>query len=85
MHVFALGIPIFVFLKRKQLANRWSILLAGFVLGSIPISLMFLPNAIEGGSFDFSGPFVFGLFGAFSAWVFWVVLGRLNPYNSLGT
>jgi hypothetical protein len=81
-HVFVLGVPAFLVLQRKQLANRRSLMLAGLALGSVPIPLAFLPNALRGGSFNFSGTLVFGLLGVFSAWVFWFVWSRLGPNNS---
>jgi hypothetical protein len=81
-HVFVLGIPAFVLLRHRQIANRWSLMLTGLVLGSVPAALISLPNALRGGSFNFSGPLVFGLLGAFSAWVFWVAWSRLGPNNS---
>ncbi len=77
-HVFAFGVPAFLALQRIQLANRWSLMLAGLVLGSIPITLASLPNALRGGSFNFSGTLVFGLLGVLSAWVFWFSWSRLG-------
>ena len=77
-HVFVLGVPTCLALQRKQLANRWSLMLAGLALGAIPIAMVSLPNALRGGSFNFSGPLVFGLLGVFSAWVFWVAWSRLG-------
>ncbi|WP_374555323.1 hypothetical protein [Thermomonas sp.] len=81
-HVFALGVPTFLILQRRQLANRWSLMLAGLALGSIPSALASLPSALRGGSFNFSFTLAFGLFGVFSAWVFWFAWSRLGPNKS---
>ncbi|MDO5506393.1 MAG: hypothetical protein Q4F49_08940 [Pseudoxanthomonas suwonensis] len=81
-HVFVLGVPTFLALQHRQLVNRWSLMLAGLALGSIPSALVSLPNALRGGTFDLSGTLVFGLLGVFSAWVFWLAWSRLGPNNS---
>ena len=78
-HVFILGIPAFLVLKWKRIANRWSLLIAGFALGSIPSLLFSFSNIFHGGSLNLPGTFLFGLIGAFSGWVFWVSWCRLGP------
>jgi hypothetical protein len=78
-HIVALGIPTFALLSHKRVANRWTLMLAGFVLGFVPMAIF----TIQGAGLDLYGPFVFGVIGAFSAWVFWVVWGSLGPNYSI--
>ncbi len=81
-HVVVLGVPAFIVLWRKGVASRWLLIFTGFILGFVPVTLKSLPNILRGGVTNFSGSVVFGLLGAFSAWVFWIVWCRLGPNNS---
>ena len=81
-HIVLLGVPAFLFLLRKNLARSWPLAITGFVLGFAPAALYALPNSLRGGAANVLGPFVFGVIGAFSAWVFSLVWHRLGPNNS---
>jgi len=81
-HIFLLGIPAFLILLRKNPARTWPLAITGFVLGFTPAALYTLPNVLRGGAANVLGPFVFGVVGVFSAWVFSLVWHRLGPNNS---
>ena len=80
-HIAVLGIPAFAVLWRKQIATRLSLMVAGFLLGFLPLAIVSIPNVLRGGGIGF-GPFVFAVLGGFSAWVFWVAWLRLGPNSS---
>ena len=81
-HVVFLGIPAFFLLCYLKIANRWSLIAAGFALGFLPLGLLNLATAVRSNDPNFSVPLIFGGLGAFSAWIFWVAWCKLSPNNS---
>jgi len=81
-HVVGLGIPAFLLLSYLQIANRWSLIAAGFALGFLPLALFNLATTMRSNDPNFSVPLIFGALGAFSAWIFWVAWCKLSPNNS---
>ncbi len=75
-HIVILGIPVFALLYRMKIANSNSMIIAGFVLGFIPITIYF---ALAGNPFNIFASLVFGLLGAYTAWVFSIIWKKLGP------
>jgi hypothetical protein len=42
-HVFALGLPAFLLLKSYNAIRWWSVILAGFILGCVPVDVLTWP------------------------------------------
>jgi len=43
-HALALGLPVFLWLRRRGKANGWTSALAGFVIGCLPMSVFGFPS-----------------------------------------
>lgn len=76
-HVVVLGIPVFLFLVRSGRASRMSLVVAGFVLGYLPV---FVLMGLRAAGLQMG--LVFGVLGALSAWAFWWVLSRGDDAHS---
>ena len=67
-HSFLLGIPAFLLGKRLNVIHWWTCLLAGFLIGGLPIALWSRwSEVIPWGLFGASGGFAFWLL-----WQFWI-------------
>ncbi|MBS0193112.1 MAG: hypothetical protein JSR34_02625 [Proteobacteria bacterium] len=82
-HITALGLPVFWLLDHKQLVNPWSLLGAGFILGSLPYAIYTWPSWHYIRASYFGGAIFMGAVGAITARTFLAALRRLSPNYAL--
>ena len=75
LHVFLIGVPLYLALRRRWRLRWWSAPLAGFLIGALPMALLF--QSLEGMWF-------FGLCGLVGGLVFWAVLRPGPPPDDAG-
>lgn len=77
MHLFILGIPLFLLGLRLKMIRWWTTLIGAFIVGSLPcIGIgVFFNEGIPGSSFSsvLGDTIIFGLFGMSGGIVFWLL------------
>ena len=90
-HVFVLGLPLYLRLRRRWPLRWWNAMLGGFFVGTVPITLLSLPGLLRD-TYSYAGPVIYsgpplvlrvllyaseaGLPGMVGGLTFWLVLRR---------
>jgi len=79
-HAAILGLPIYLILSQKRELTRAISIFAGFIVGSVPMTLISLPDPIESDQMAVIGSAA--ILGALGGFVFWLTLHILGKPDS---